>query len=627
VTADCTEPVEDIEFNLASDEAGYDVDETTNAEGKVRFLDIPENDDYVLDEDLPGDVLDDRIAFCAVDGGPYVEYDASTGTIQLDPILDGQEVQCLWYIVPTDQNPDPTATSAAEPAAELAVVRLTTFTCEPGYGGTTFAELTADCQDATRGVEFSLVGNDVETGIEIAKTTNSDGKIRYTGVAAGAYILVEDVPWRRAQQPGGLLCRRRRPLRRVRRGRRRRQPRPDRRGGRGPVPLVRRPRRPEPDPTATRTPTPDPTATQEPAEPGSLRIHKSECPPGQREDFYDDCYDDVVGGIGFNVDGPAGYDETRTTSDQGIVTFDDVPAGGLVVTELQPGGYQVDLYVVVCSLDGQPFAFEYDDSTGLRIDIDLPSGGDVVCDWYNVPPGPPPTPTPAPNVGTITVIVSLCEMEVEDVVSFADDCDPYGDGADFTLTAVSSGSGPSRTGTTGTDSRVAFTNLRPGAYALEETSLDWCKAQADSVDEDGNVVVTRETNTNVYIYNCLPEGKPAPASRAAPRPPSRPSPPPAPAAPRHDGRAGHLVRDVGPRRPPGPQRPRHDRRHARPRPEPPTRRLIQGLTPNEAPVYSPALRVGSGRLDVRFTCARATRMIGEDQPGAPLSRDRERGWG
>lgn len=375
VTSDCVEPVEDIAFNLASDAAGYDIDETTNGDGKIRFLDLPPGDDYVLDEDLPGDVLDDRIAFCAFDGAPYIEYDASTGTIQLDAVADGQEVQCLWYIVPTDQDPEPVSTATA--------------TLEP----------TADA-------------------------------------------------------------------------------------------------------------TAEPTATQEPREPGTLRIHKSECPPGQREDFYDACYDDVVGGIGFNVDGPSGYDQTGTTSDQGIVTFADVPAGDLVVTELQPGGYQVDLYVVVCSRDGQFFATTYDDSSGLRVLIDLPAGADIVCDWYNVPPGPPPTATPQPNVGSITVVVGLCELEVEDVISFADDCDPYGDGADFTLTNVSGGA--SKTGTTGTDSRAVFSDLAGGAYALEETSLDWCKAQADNVDVDGNVMVTKGANTNVYIYNCLPGGKPDP---------------------------------------------------------------------------------------------------------------------
>ena len=45
---------------------------------------------------------------------------------------------------------------------------------------------------------------------------------------------------------------------------------------------------------------------------------------------------------------------------------------------------------VVCTREGETFAFTYDDSTGLRINLRIPEGALVVCDWYNVPPAPTP---------------------------------------------------------------------------------------------------------------------------------------------------------------------------------------------------------------------------------------------
>ena len=154
-------------FNL-SNGAGFDTNKTTNDDGKIRYTDLAPGNNYVLTEDLPGDALDNRVAYCATDGADYIEYGvAGDGSIDLDPIADGDQVQCLWYNVPVDQN----------------------------------------------------VGS------------------------------------------------------------------------------------------------------------GSLEIHKSECPPGTTSNFYTTCHEDVVGGIGFDVDGPGSYSNTGTTNDNGILVFTDLPIG------------------------------------------------------------------------------------------------------------------------------------------------------------------------------------------------------------------------------------------------------------------------------------------------------------
>ena len=121
--------------------------------------------------------------------------------------------------------------------------------------------------------------------------------------------------------------------------------------------------------------------------------------------------------------------------------------------------------------------------------------GQVVCDWYNVPPAK----LPAGN-GSITVIKFLCEGNKNNKYDWDKDCDDYGAGADFNLTSTANGVVAS--GSTGTNSKLVFAKLGDGAYALEETSGDWCHAEADLVDAKGNVLVQNGGNTNVYIYNC-----------------------------------------------------------------------------------------------------------------------------
>ncbi|HKG26053.1 MAG TPA: prealbumin-like fold domain-containing protein, partial [Thermomicrobiales bacterium] len=80
------------------------------------------------------------------------------------------------------------------------------------------------------------------------------------------------------------------------------------------------------------------------------------------------------------------------------------------------------------------------------------------------------------------------------------ECDPYTAGADFDLLAENGSVITS--GTTNSDGILTFTGLADGAYGLDETSADWCHAEADIVDAKGNVVVKNGGDTAVFIYNC-----------------------------------------------------------------------------------------------------------------------------
>ena len=60
----------------------------------------------------------------------------------------------------------------------------------------------------------------------------------------------------------------------------------------------------------------------------------------------------------------------------------------------------------------------------------------------------------------------------------------------------------SPSGATNSSGILTFTNLSNGAYSLDETTGDWCHAEADRVDSAGNVLVQNGDENNVYIYNC-----------------------------------------------------------------------------------------------------------------------------
>ena len=112
---------------------------------------------------------------------------------------------------------------------------------------------------------------------------------------------------------------------------------------------------------------------------------------------------------------------------------------------------------------------------------------------------PPAQPKPGAE-GSITVVKFLCQGKSDNKYDWEDDCESYGAGAEFELTRISNGAVTE--GATAANGKLVFANLADGAYALDETSGDWCHAEADHVDASGNVKVIDGGNTNVYIYNC-----------------------------------------------------------------------------------------------------------------------------
>ena len=449
--------------------------------GIARFEDLAEGD-YQIAEDIPGDTVT-YIVYCGradADDVVYFTYDDSTSESIWLTLTDGQNVVCDWYIIPDQQQTE-----------DPGKISITKYTCPTGYGSDAYNDLSSDCTDKTDGVFFTLNPRGSGSTREKATGENGTGKVVFSNIDPGFYDVTEDVPgefsspvvW--CNVAGGDWYQK--------------------------------------DLTNADVTTFDVESDDDircswfnrPEDlsgggDGSLRIHKSICPDGLTSGYYANCYDDTLAGVTFKANGPGGYNKSKTTGYNGVVTFTDLDPGNYTITETPPNGVNVAVYVVVCTRNGNNVDFQYDDATGLRIKVNIPNGADVVCDWYNVPPA---KQAPA-GQGSITVIKFLCQGRTNNKYDWENECDSYGAGASFDLTAVSTGKGT--TGSTGNNGKLTFSGLSNGAYELDETSGDWCHAEADHVDASGNVLVQSAGNTNVYVYNCSKQVNVLPSTGTGP---------------------------------------------------------------------------------------------------------------
>jgi hypothetical protein len=469
---------------------GYTADAQTTlpndpGPGVVRFEEL-EGGDYKVSEDVPGDTAT-YYAYCSLaDSDTVVDftYDDSTSESIRLTIDDGAQVVCDLYIIPDDQQGGGTD-------AQVGKITITKYTCDAGYDSEAYNDLASDCTDKTDGVTFTLSPQSGGSAQEaVTGASGTTGRVRFVDLEPARYDVSEDVPGEFSRPV--VWC--------------------NVAGGEWYHKEV----------TDNGAATFDVAAGDDircswfnlPEDlrgGGSLRIHKSICPAGLTSGYYANCYDDTLGGVTFNAGGPAGYAASLTTGNDGVVTFQDLNAGTYTIAEIPPDSVNVAVYVVVCTQNGQTYDFDYDDTNGLKINIKIPAGGDIVCDWYNVPPAKQPT-----GQGSITVIKALCQGKENNAYDWANDCDPFGAGADFALTSISTGTTTS--GSTGSNSKLVFSGLANGSYALEETNGDWCHAEADHVDAGGNVVVQNGGNTNVYIYNCGKKVNTLPATGTGPMP-------------------------------------------------------------------------------------------------------------
>jgi hypothetical protein len=422
--------------------------------GIVRFTDLPAGT-YTISEDVPDHDTTIYVYCSLAEAEDQVDFTYNEdGSIDL-PLGEGVDVICDWYNIPIDLSGD---------SASLFIRKLV---CPPGTTEN-FFETCFDNRLEDITFEIDGPGGFADSGV-----TNADGEVFFEGLPAGVYQISEDIPGDVndifvycAIVDGDRI--------------------PVEETSQGGIEITV-------------------SAGQQVAcdwynipvrqfEPASLTIQKFLCPDGTNSNYAAQCTEPLEA-VTFDVAG-AGGSVSDVTDASGEVTFTDLAPGDYVVTEVPPDGVHVAVYVVSCSSSGTRFPFTYDDSTGLRINITLDSGDAVTCAWYNVPPG---QPAPAEG-GSITIFKYLCQGKSSNDYDWFNECQLWGEGADFAL--LDARGNTLATGTTDGSGKLVFSGLDDGSYGLDETSGDWCHAEADRVDSRGAVIVADAGNTDVFIFNC-----------------------------------------------------------------------------------------------------------------------------
>jgi hypothetical protein len=115
---------------------------------------------------------------------------------------------------------------------------------------------------------------------------------------------------------------------------------------------------------------------------------------------------------------------------------------------------------------------------------------------------PSPSPDPTVATGTIEIRALACSAPMTDPKpDWFRSCPDAADGLQFRLMPVDSGAS-GLTAITGDDGTVTFDNLAPGTYKLNLVDVDWCHAESNSVDANGNLVVDGETAVTVWVFTC-----------------------------------------------------------------------------------------------------------------------------
>jgi hypothetical protein len=191
---------------------------------------------------------------------------------------------------------------------------------------------------------------------------------------------------------------------------------------------------------------------------------------------------------------------TGSSGQKGKATFTQLPAGNYTLKETPPSS-AATVYAF-CGLD--PNA---PDSrvVGTAINLSLKSGDVMTCTWFNVPDDV------SDSTGAIVVHKFVCDIQGKIPANYDWDanCIAQTDGVKFSL-SVKQGDkfAPSKTGITNEDGLLKFSRLKPGTYQLKETESDWCHAESDRVDAQGNLLVRAGQRTNVWIFNCVKTSQP-----------------------------------------------------------------------------------------------------------------------
>jgi hypothetical protein len=112
----------------------------------------------------------------------------------------------------------------------------------------------------------------------------------------------------------------------------------------------------------------------------TITIHKAECPTGVGATIFEECHDQGVGDVAFEVNG-----DVFVADETGVLELEGA-AGEVTITE-DPDvfGDYLGAYVYCRDLTDDEVLFDGSatDSGGTVV-LDVEVGDEIVCDWYNI---------------------------------------------------------------------------------------------------------------------------------------------------------------------------------------------------------------------------------------------------
>jgi len=481
--ASCNEPLAEVGFNLTAPDGGVETQVTSN-QSAIGYDGLPPGT-YTLHSDIPLEAASEHLFCAAPEGGARYQKEFDERGVTTFADLDGEQLTCAWFVVPTSQRGEETGGS----------VQVNLAACPVGYTGGQFFD---DCHgNGIADQQFRLSGPAGEqTGTTTVAQTPGPGTVIFTSLGAGDYTLQGGPPGdfgtvelACAVQPTG-------------------QPvdvtvestaatltiaenqdlvcdwyfiGEDASGGS----------------TPTATPTPEPARAE-------ILVTLYSCPPaadnagtysGATREAYASACAETVDDVPFSL-GNAGavplQASTGASGDGAVRFYDLLPADFRLAPSLPD---ELSSAAVFCTIgEGETYQKALQNGATAFVAV---NGDGIACDWYVVEAR---RTLPAGASGSITVREYLCTGDRTEGMDWETECAPGASGSRFTIT-------PSG-GTTGVDGTPdargvhVFAALADGFYELEQNDGTWCRAVADRVDSRSRVIVQNGGNTDVVLYQC-----------------------------------------------------------------------------------------------------------------------------
>lgn len=130
----------------------------------------------------------------------------------------------------------------------------------------------------------------------------------------------------------------------------------------------------------------------------------------------------------------------------------------------------------------------------------------VAPDVTPIPAPVTPAPTVSPEVeenGTLRIVVKTCSIRPAADADWETACTLPVKDATFKIEAREGRfAGWYRDVEANDAGAASVEDLPVGRYALEQSRDDWCRAESDRVDANGDLVIERGQVTTVWIFNC-----------------------------------------------------------------------------------------------------------------------------